>query len=137
MIIKVIPDREKAESMLGMAEKTENALSQIIAKIGLNENQSIIAREYYEAIRGLVTALLLFDGLKAVGEYAHKETIDYLSNYKEFSQDEITAIQDLRIKRNKSSYEGKPIESPYLENKKEKFDKILEKLKYVLRKRLR
>ncbi|UZE93863.1 MAG: hypothetical protein IB618_03825 [Candidatus Pacearchaeota archaeon] len=137
MIIKITLDREKAKSILKMAENIENMLKEIIKKLGKMEDQSIIVREYYEVIRELITALLLSDGFKAIGEYAHKETIDYLSNYKEFSQDEVMTIQDLRTKRNKSSYEGRPIKSPYLENKKEKLDLIINKLKFILRKRLK
>jgi len=137
MIIKVFPDKERAESMLLMAQATEETIKEIIEKIGLEKAQNMIAREYYEAIRELVSAILLTEGLKASGEYAHKEIIDYLSNYKEFSQEEINELQDLRDRRNKSSYEGKLIKSPYLENKKEKLDSIIDKLKSKLKKKLR
>jgi hypothetical protein len=109
MIIKITPDTERAKSILEMAENTEATIGQILIKIGIKNNQNIIAREYYEVIRELATGILLVEGIKIIGENAHKETIDSLSSYKEISEDEILLLQDLRIKRNKSSYEGRPI----------------------------
>lgn len=131
-----MPDKEKARSMLVMAEYTEKSLRKVLEKMSLEEHQSMIAREYYELIRELATAILILDGFKAIGESAHKETIDNLSRHKEFLQDEIYDMQELRLKRNRNSYEGKPIKSPYIENKKQKFDLIILKLKENLKKRL-
>ena len=137
MIIKISSDKEKAKSMLKMAENTEKFIKQIIQKIGLEEHQSLLAREYYEVMRGLASAILFVDGFKAIGENAHKEIIGYLSKYNGISEQEILEIQELRIRRNKNSYEGKPIKSPYLENKKGKFENIINKLKIMLEKKLR
>ena len=137
MIIKITPDKVRAKSMLDTAKSTELYVKEIIEKVGVKENQSPLVRDYYEIIRELITAVMFCDGLKATSEMSHKEAIDYLSEYNEFSQDEIAELQDLRDKRNKSSYEGRPIKSPYLENKKEKLDRIIEKLKKILEKRLK
>lgn len=137
MIIKIKPDNERAQSMFDMAKSTETSLKKIILKLGIENDQSLIVREYYEVIRELATSILFIEGIKIIGEYSHKETINNLANYKEFSQDEIIEIQDLRIRRNKSSYEGKSIKSPYLENKKTKLDLIINKLKSILDKRLK
>lgn len=38
-------------------------------------------------------------------------------------------MQNLKRKRNKSSYKGLPIKSPYIKNKKEKLNLIINKLK--------
>lgn len=133
MIIKIKPDKERSKSILKMAESTESAIKKLIKAIGIKEGQNIIVREYYEIIRELATAILLSNGFKAIGNYAHKETINHLSKYKEFNKEDILEIQNLRIKRNKNSYEGKPIKSPYLENKKEKLNLIIKKLKKILK----
>lgn len=76
------------------------------------------------------------DGLKSTGENAHKEIINSLIKYKEFEESEIRIMDDLRIKRNKSSYEGKQVELSYLENKKGALLKIIVKLKDLLDKKL-
>ena len=107
MIERIEPDISRAKSMLEMAERAQRFINQIIEKLGIAGDQSILAREYYEVIRELASAILFIDGFKTTGENAHKEIIDYLNNYPDFSQGEIIAIQDLRIKRNNNSYEGK------------------------------
>jgi hypothetical protein len=84
----------------------------------------------------LANALLLLDGLKTTGEYAHKDLIDYLVNYKEFTESDILFMNDLRIKRNNSAYEGKKINSSYLANNKKRILELIEKLKKIIKKKL-
>jgi hypothetical protein len=137
MITKIQVDKEKAKSLLEMAENTEKTLKEILKNISSKESSNLITREYYEIIRELSTAILIIDGLKATGENAHKETIDNLNNHDFFSEEDIYEIQDLRIRINKNSYEGKPIESTYIENKRQKLDNIIKKSKQFLKERLK
>ena len=132
MITKVAPDKEKVKSMIELIEKREEFASSI-DEIKFPTN---LAENYYEIIKELATAILLLDGLKATGENAHKEIINSLIKYKEFEESEIRIMDDLRIKRNKSSYEGKQVELSYLENKKGDILKIITKLKGFLNKKL-
>ena len=134
---KITPNPERARSLLEMAENTDKYLKELIAKFSQEENQSIIAREYYEVIRELISAILIADGFKIFGESAHKETVEYLKNFKQFSEQEISEIQDLRVKRNDSSYEGKQIKKPYIQNKKDRFDSIINKLQEILNNKLK
>jgi len=128
MIIKATPDKEKVKSMLNLINDREEFLS----LVNTEKFPTIASEGYYEIIKELATALLLLDGLKSIGEKAHKELIDYLSNYEDISKEEIVLIDDLRIKRNKSSYEGKSIEKSYLENKKDRLLNIIKKLKRLV-----
>lgn len=132
MIIKVIPDKEKAKSILQLTKERENFVSTINHK-KFTTNAS---ENYYEIIKELAGSLLLLDGLKVIGEYAHKDLIDYLINYKEFTESDILFMNDLRIKRNNSSYEGKRIEPNYLTNNKKRILELIEKLKGAIRKKL-
>lgn len=132
MIIKISPDKERARSILEMAKNREN----FVSSTDSSKFPTIVAESYYEIIKELATALLLLDGFKAIGENAHKETIDSLSKYKEIEPWKIELMNDLRIKRNKSSYEGKQIETGYLENKKEKFILIIDTLKRVIERKV-
>lgn len=132
MIIKIAPDKEKANSIKKIVKTREEFLE----KSDIKEYSTILAENYYEVIKELATAILLTEGLKSIGENAHKELIDNLSKYKELTQEEIFIMQDLRIKRNKSSYEGKPINQDYLSAKIEHLKKIIEKLKIILNKKL-
>jgi len=133
MIIKISPDKERANSILQMVGLREKFLKDS-EKIAVNS--TIIAENYYEIIKELCVAIGFIEGYKSIGENAHKEIIDFIKKYDEFDELEIEIIQDLRIKRNKSSYEGKPIEEVYLENRKQDLANIIEKLKILLQKLL-
>lgn len=132
MIIKVTPNKEKAKSMLLLAEQKESFAN----TINIMQYPTNAAENYYDVARELASAILLLDGKKAMGEYAHKEILDELANYKTFADDEISLIDDLRIKRNNSSYEGKPIDIIYVENKKLKWIAVIQKMEDFIRKRL-
>ncbi|MBU0535787.1 MAG: hypothetical protein KKE20_02395 [Nanoarchaeota archaeon] len=128
MIIKVTPDKEKAKSMLKLIRSRKEFASSIDSM----RFPTNAAESHYEIIKELAAAILLLEGLKAVGEYAHKEMIEWLSKYKEVEGWEIRLMNDLRIKRNKSSYEGKEIDISYMENKKDQIALIIEKLENLL-----
>lgn len=130
MIIKITPDKEKANSMLKLIEDREK----FVLSSSINEiSSTIIAENYYEIIKELATIIALLDGFKATGENAHKDLIEYIANYKELLGNEVFLMNDLRIKRNQSNYEGKRIEKNYLENKKAKLLIIIEKLKSIIK----
>ena len=132
MIIKTTLDKEKVKSILNLSNEREK----FVYSIDHKKFSTNAAENYYEIIKELASALLLLNGLKSIGEYAHKDLIDYLINYKEFSEQEIIFINDLRIKRNNSSYEGKKIDPIYLINNKKKILEIIEKLKVTINRRL-
>ncbi len=133
MIIKVSPDKEKVKSILQLIKEREEFTNSIDhEKFSTNASEN-----YYEIIKELANALLLLDGLKTTGEYAHKDLIDYLINYKEFTESDILFMNDLRIKRNNSAYEGKKIESSYLINNKNRILELIEKLKKVTKSKLK
>ena len=128
MIIKVTPDREKVKSILQLIKEREKFVSSIDHdKFSTNASEN-----YYEIVKELANALLLLDGLKTTGEYAHKDLIDYLINYKEFMESDILFINDLRIKRNNSAYDGKKVEPTYLINNKIRILELIEKLKRLI-----
>ena len=132
MIIKTTLDKEKVKSILNLSNEREK----FVYSIDHKKFSTNAAENYYEIIKELASALLLLNGLKSIGEYTHKDLIDYLINYKEFSEQEIIFINDLRIKRNNSSYEGKKIDPIYLINNKKKILEIIEKLKVTINRRL-
>ncbi len=132
MIIKAIPDKEKVKSILQLTREREDFVSTIDhKKFSTNASEN-----YYEIIKELANALLLLDGLKTIGEYAHKDLIDYLINYEEFTESDILFMNDLRIKRNNSAYDGKKIESDYLTNNKHRLLELIEQLKKTIKNKL-
>lgn len=132
-LIRVTPDKEKAQSILKMVETTLEMV-RFIDKIKFPSN---VAKEYYEIIRELISIILLLDGYKAIGEKAHKRQIEYLeANYKEFGKAEITLMDDLRITRNKIAYDGFFVKESYVDRKLADILKIIEKLKGLIDKKL-
>lgn len=132
MIIKIFPDKEKVKSILQLTEEREAFVSTIDhEKFSTNASEN-----YYEIIKELANALLLLDGLKTSGEYAHKDLIDYLTNYKDFTEADIIFLNDLRIKRNNSSYDGKKVDSSYLTLNKNHILDIINKLKKAIKNKL-
>ncbi|MEK6818770.1 MAG: hypothetical protein AABY10_02445 [Nanoarchaeota archaeon] len=132
MIVKATPDKEKVKSILNLTKEREDFVSTID-----HEKFSTSAMEnYYEIIKELASALLLLSGFKSIGDNAHKDLIDYLVNYDVFTEGDIVFLNDLRVKRNNSSYEGKKIDSSYLINHKHRILEVIQKLKELVEKRL-
>ena len=98
---------------------------------------NIIIENYYEVIKGLSSALFLLNGIKFIGENAHKEIINNLPKLVNFSAYDISVLQDLRVKRNYSLYEGKQFYVSYIENYQKFFDDTIDKLKKMLRDKLK
>jgi len=132
MILTAKPDIQKVKSILDLITEREDFVSTIdVEKFSTNAVEN-----YYEIIKELASALLLLYGLKATGENAHRDLIDYLIHY-DFSTGEIVFMNDLRIKRNNSFYEGKKVDPTYLRNNKDKILRLIEKLKGDIKKKLK
>ncbi len=133
-LIKVTPDKEKAKSIIKMAETTLD----MAASINIEKFPSNLAKEYYDIIRELISALLLLDGYKTYGEGAHKKVIAYLAEkYKQFSEHEIKTIDELRMTRNRIAYDGFFIQPDYIKRKKVFLDEVIKKLTELLNSRLK
>ncbi len=132
-LTRITPNKERARSIIKMAETTLEMIKTVDkAKFPTN-----VTKEYYEVIRELITGILLLDGLKAVGEGAHKAQIDYVGvKYKEFTRSEIAFIDDLRITRNKIAYEGFFVKEDYITRKIPEITIIMNKLNSIIRNKM-
>lgn len=132
-LIRVTPDREKAKSMLKMVDTT----IEMVRSIDIEKFSSNITKDYYDAIRELISIILLLDGYKTYGEGAHKRLVEYLqSKYNELGYHEISFIDDLRITRNKIAYDGFFVEKDYIERNLKKITNVIDKLKMIIHKKL-
>lgn len=129
MIINITPDKEKAKSILEMIQIRERTLK----KLNKNEDSTTMAEMYYEIIKELQTAILLIKGKKSIGKDSHKNLIQEISSQNIFSNHETSIIDDLRIRRNNSSYYGKQIPSAYLKTNETALKQIITKLKEKLK----
>lgn len=125
-LIKITSDKEKAKNILKMISLIEERIK-IQDKIRLS---ALILSDYYEIIKELITAILLIDGYKTL---SHKDLIDYLKKeYLEFSSYEISVLDDLRVLRNRITYEGFFVEPSYLNRNESLFRIIIKKLKTLI-----
>ena len=84
-----------------------------------------------------ISIILLIDGYKTRGEGAHKALIEYLNkNYRQFSEYEISMIDDLRITRNRIAYDGFFVTAEYVLKIKNDVEQIIAKLKSLVQKKL-
>lgn len=128
-LIKIARDNEKAKSIIKMVSLIEER----IKTQDKDKLAALIVADYYEVIKELITALLLTEGYKTL---SHKDLIDYLKNYKEFNHFELAILDDLRVLRNRITYDGFFVESSYLKRNEENIKKIIDKLKGLLNKKL-
>ena len=130
-IKKISIDKERSKAILNSILLREKFLKNNDEK----EFASILIETDYEIIKELITALMYLDGYKTL---SHEYLISFLSKfYKDFSEYEINLIDKLRITRNKIAYEGFLIEKDYYINKKDDIKRVIEKLKKVLRSKLK
>ena len=129
-LIRITPDKEKAKSIIKMISLIEKRIKTQNKK----EMAALIIVDYYEIIKELIVALLLIDGYKTL---SHKDLIDYIKEkYKEFDNYEISILDDLRVLRNRITYEGFFIEFSYLNRNEYLFISLINKLKNLVKKKL-
>ena len=133
MIIKAKSDVKKVLSIMELVKNREES----ILLLDFEKFSTIVSEFYYEIIKELSSALILLEGFKSVGENSHKDLIDFLLRYKGISEKEISLIHDLRIRRNKSSYEGVKIDAFFLNVHKSSLLEIIKKLKSLINLKLK
>lgn len=129
-INKVKPDKEMAKSLLKMM----SIRLKLMETAGREEFTSIVVEGYYEIIKEGITAIMALDGCKTL---SHEALISYLAKfYKEFSENEILFIDDLRRIRNKIAYKGFFVRKDYLDRNEHQIKAIIGKLQDLISKEL-
>lgn len=129
-LIKITPDKERVKSILNMV----SLLQERIKLQDKTKMTALISVDYYEIIKELTTALLLLDGYKTL---SHKDLFEYLTmHYPQFPESELAVIDDLRVLRNRISYEGFLIPLSYLQMNEPTFKGSIKKLKEIINKKL-
>ena len=113
-------DIDKIKSILKMTKLELD----IITKIPVSENSaSKLAKDYYEIIKELMTALLLSYGLKSEN---HECLISFMKQKYPQYEYEINIVYTLKNIRNRVSYDGFFVEKHYLESNKLEFEHIID-----------
>ena len=122
-IIKITPDKKRAKNILKMVLLLEKRIT-IQDPISMS---ALILTDYYEIIKELSTGIMYAEGYKTL---SHKDLLGYVS--KSLNKRESSIIDDLRVLRNRVSYDGFEIDPSYLERNEQDFRKIIIKLKEIL-----
>jgi hypothetical protein len=126
-IIKIRPDKGRAKSILKMVDLLEK-------RIKLQDKKSmsaLILVDYYEIIKEISTGIMHAEGFKTL---SHKDLLEYVS--RNLNQKEISILDDLRVLRNRISYDGFETDPSYLSRNEESFRKIIIKLKEILKEKV-
>lgn len=129
---KITPDKEKATAMLKMSEKIEERIQD--TEIGRFPSQ--VLTDYYDILHNLMEGISSADGFKSEGKGTHKKLIDWTTSENDLQENERQFLNQIRKYRNRISYEGFSIDSNFLERNQEKIQKLIEKLKTMLRKKI-
>lgn len=110
---------------------SELRVKNIIEKKVTSENVSFIIEGFYEAIKELLSALLLKNGMRSKN---HQCLISFFyKNYPEYEK-EAYLIGRMSYLRNRLNYYGDLIEFEFYEKNKNEFEKIISLLKKLIEK---
>ncbi|NCO97312.1 MAG: hypothetical protein COY38_00875 [Candidatus Aenigmarchaeota archaeon CG_4_10_14_0_8_um_filter_37_24] len=128
---RISPDKEIAKSIEKMIKVRLKALEVKDKK----EFASLVVEDYYEIIKESITALMAVDGYKTL---SHEVLVGFLKNfYRQFTEEEIFLIDQLRILRNKIAYKGFFINYDYLKRNEPKIKPIILKLTKTLNEKIK
>jgi hypothetical protein len=122
---KQSPDKSRANSLIHEAERTEKFLWEVIASVGItDENANNIIKIAYDIIMEKIRAKLILNGYHTAGQGAHEAEVSYLRELN-FNERDVQFLDQLRYFRNGIMYYGKFFDKDYAE----KTVKFLEKIK--------
>ena len=122
-VVKISPNPETAQSLMNSVDERTKFLKTIDQSF-----PNMIFETVYEIIRESINALMLLEGYKP---YSHEVTISFLEKFhkNKFLEYDLTTLNDLRIKRNNSFYQGEKISSEFAEKSIQFLEEILPKIK--------
>ena len=91
-----------------------------------------VLKEYYDAAREIMTAILILDGYKVSGEGAHQQLIEHLRRNQAISREHAELLKSMRIIRNRALYEGESVPAEYLARKRHDIERCIANLRTIL-----
>ena len=113
IIKKCSVNRPRAKFLIDEAEKALRGLNKRVELMGIDEdNANSIIKDCYDIVMELIRAKLLLTGYCSAGQFAHEAEISYLKKF-EFSDNEVSFMNELRYFRNSVTYYGKLLSVEY------------------------
>lgn len=122
---KISINRNKAKALFKMSQITLERLS------GLDKLKypSNTLDDYYDILHQLMESISFLKGVKFSGDSAHKNLIIWTAKELKLSFIQKDLLQQIRLYRNKISYEGFSIKSGYIEQNENEILEIISILK--------
>jgi alkanesulfonate monooxygenase SsuD/methylene tetrahydromethanopterin reductase-like flavin-dependent oxidoreductase (luciferase family) len=118
-IFKITKDERRAKALKEMALDRFSKMSDF-------KEPYRVVEEYYEIIKELLTSFMYSQGFKTL---SHKSLIEFSAkNIKSLSSQEISLIDELRIKRNNIVYYGEKVTTDFLKSREKSIKEIIKKL---------
>src|SRR3989338_8835960 len=122
----------RSEFLINEAEKSFRGLNKRIEVMGIDEDSAnSIVKDCYDIIMELIRAKLFLEGYSSAGQFAHEAEVSYLRK-SDFSNNEISFVNELRYFRNSVTYYGKILDVEYASKVVIFTKKIYPKLKNAL-----
>lgn len=115
IIKRISVNKPRARFLINETDKSFRGLNKRIEAMDIDEfNANSVIKDCYDIIMELIRAKLLLDGYNSSGLFAHEAEVSYLKKLN-FSDNEISFINDLRYFRNSVVYYGKILGVEYAE----------------------
>ena len=116
VVKKQSPNFSRAEFLIQEADKSFIGLKNRLDKLGIDEfSANSIIKDIHDIIVQKVRAKMLIDGFNASGNFAHEAEVAYMKKLN-FSDYEVSFVNELRQARNGITYYGRMFEKEYAEN---------------------
>ncbi len=125
-IRRVGEDKERIKSIVKNANRR---LSRARDTKESGENISFIVEDYYEAIKELLIAYLLKNGLRSKN---HQCLISYFAKENPNYEREAIIIQQMSFFRNRLNYYGEEVPSEFLKTNKNEFEGVIKLIKQLI-----
>ncbi len=110
---KQSPNIPRAEFLIKETQKSFIGLKDRVEKLEINEfNANSVIKDIHDIIIEKIRAKMLLDGYNASGNFAHEAEVAYMKNLN-FSDFEVSFVNELRQARNGITYYGKIYEKEY------------------------
>ncbi|MEM2131200.1 MAG: hypothetical protein QXR96_01625 [Candidatus Woesearchaeota archaeon] len=133
IVKKITPDIERAKNLILEAERKYFVMNEMLNNIGIDDKKANDYIEYcYNILMFLLRAYMLKKGFTSTGIGAHEAEVSFAKTL-DFTEKEISLLDQLRYFRNGILYYGKRFDKEYAEKiiefTKKKYLKLKEDLK--------
>lgn len=133
IIRKCSINNSRAEFLISESEKSLKGLNKRLELMGIDEdNANSIVKDCYDILMELIRAKLLLSGYVSAGQFAHEAEISFLKKL-DFSDNQLSFLNDLRYFRNSVTYYGKILDVEYAKKVVEFIRKIYPKLRELVK----